>query len=152
MTTSTISCPKCGGTGNIKHFRHVEGGVCFECYGTGVVEERAFDSSIDSSQAVDEIYSLIKRTPKGVAFAQFYVWHKSPRKESFGTGHWYSLVSIDGKETELGTNGIRVPLAEVRAAYSSLQAEGYTLITNEDYDEVFEKEVKPAFRRFRNDY
>lgn len=29
-------CPKCGGTGNIWYYGHVEGGVCFLCEGTGI--------------------------------------------------------------------------------------------------------------------
>lgn len=29
-------CPKCGGTGNIYYYAHVEGGVCFLCGGSGV--------------------------------------------------------------------------------------------------------------------
>lgn len=31
----STQCPKCGGTGRIPHFGHVEGGVCFKCNGTG---------------------------------------------------------------------------------------------------------------------
>lgn len=33
-------CPKCGGTGNIPYFGHVEGGVCFLCGGSGVHEKK----------------------------------------------------------------------------------------------------------------
>lgn len=29
-------CPKCGGTGNIWYYGHIEGGVCFLCEGTGI--------------------------------------------------------------------------------------------------------------------
>ena len=28
-------CPKCGGSGRIKAFGHIEGGVCFACKGKG---------------------------------------------------------------------------------------------------------------------
>lgn len=30
-----IGCPKCGGTGNIPYYAHVDGGTCFKCCGTG---------------------------------------------------------------------------------------------------------------------
>ena len=33
-------CPKCGGTGNIPCFSHVEDGVCFLCGGSGVHEKK----------------------------------------------------------------------------------------------------------------
>lgn len=36
---STCRCPKCGGTGRIWVFSHVEGGVCFKCDGSGVTEK-----------------------------------------------------------------------------------------------------------------
>lgn len=29
------SCPKCNGNGRIKEYGHVQGGICFECNGTG---------------------------------------------------------------------------------------------------------------------
>ena len=28
-------CPRCGGTGYMPQYNHVEGGVCFRCRGTG---------------------------------------------------------------------------------------------------------------------
>jgi len=33
--TSSPACPKCGGSGRIPEFRHVAGGECFACGGTG---------------------------------------------------------------------------------------------------------------------
>lgn len=30
------ACSKCRGTGHLPHFRHVAGGACFECDGTGI--------------------------------------------------------------------------------------------------------------------
>lgn len=30
-----LECARCGGSGKIKKFKHVEGGVCFDCNGTG---------------------------------------------------------------------------------------------------------------------
>lgn len=31
------NCPKCGGTGYIDYYSHVDGGICFKCGGSGVV-------------------------------------------------------------------------------------------------------------------
>lgn len=33
------TCPKCGGTGHIYGYDHVQGGVCFKCNGSGLVEK-----------------------------------------------------------------------------------------------------------------
>lgn len=33
--TLTIECLKCCGSGKLPNFRHIEGGVCFRCGGTG---------------------------------------------------------------------------------------------------------------------
>lgn len=32
-------CPKCGGSGNIQKYKHVEAGICFECSGSGIVTD-----------------------------------------------------------------------------------------------------------------
>lgn len=32
---SSTSCPRCGGSGYIPMYRHIEGGVCFLCRGNG---------------------------------------------------------------------------------------------------------------------
>ncbi|MBV6717188.1 hypothetical protein [Paenibacillus chitinolyticus] len=32
-----MKCPKCGGYGKITNYKHVEGGVCFLCWGTGAI-------------------------------------------------------------------------------------------------------------------
>lgn len=37
-----IQCPRCSGSGRIKAFGHVSGGVCFLCDGTGRAEVTAF--------------------------------------------------------------------------------------------------------------
>jgi len=33
-------CTRCGGTGDLPHFRHVENGVCFRCEGSGLEPSR----------------------------------------------------------------------------------------------------------------
>lgn len=32
-----VTCPKCGGSGELELYRHINAGVCFECHGKGVV-------------------------------------------------------------------------------------------------------------------
>lgn len=32
----TSQCKKCGGTGYLSHYGHVQGGVCFRCDGSGI--------------------------------------------------------------------------------------------------------------------
>lgn len=36
---SSVKCPKCYGTGNLPGFAHVANGVCFQCRGTGKINE-----------------------------------------------------------------------------------------------------------------
>lgn len=33
-----IECPRCSGTGELPHFKHVDGGVCFLCDGEKTIE------------------------------------------------------------------------------------------------------------------
>ena len=35
---SDNTCPKCGGSGYIRYYDHISGGVCFRCEGTGIYE------------------------------------------------------------------------------------------------------------------
>ena len=34
----TITCPKCGGSGVIREFAHIDNGMCYRCLGTGTIE------------------------------------------------------------------------------------------------------------------
>lgn len=38
--TTMVTCWKCGGRGVIKHLRHVDDGVCYQCEGSGECEPR----------------------------------------------------------------------------------------------------------------
>jgi len=40
-TTIRDSCPKCGGSGNLLHYRHHKSGECFKCRGKGSVMVKA---------------------------------------------------------------------------------------------------------------
>lgn len=31
--TKSVPCDRCGGTGHLPQFNHVEGGICFKCRG-----------------------------------------------------------------------------------------------------------------------
>jgi hypothetical protein len=37
-TTKRVTCPKCDGSGKLRHFMHIDNGRCFECAGVGKVE------------------------------------------------------------------------------------------------------------------
>lgn len=39
--TATVTCTRCAGAGTLAHLRHVEGGRCFQCEGTGRVTPSA---------------------------------------------------------------------------------------------------------------
>lgn len=34
----SVTCWKCGGSGNLPHYRHIDNGVCYPCKGHGVIE------------------------------------------------------------------------------------------------------------------
>jgi hypothetical protein len=36
--TNTITCNRCGGSGRLPQYNHVENGICFKCRGEGVVK------------------------------------------------------------------------------------------------------------------
>lgn len=37
-TTNRFTCPRCTGSGHLPTLRHIDGGVCFKCDGTGKVD------------------------------------------------------------------------------------------------------------------
>lgn len=40
-TSTWITCETCKGTGHLAHFAHVDGGICYECDGSGETERKA---------------------------------------------------------------------------------------------------------------
>lgn len=40
MSTANLECPKCFGSGELRHFANVHGGTCFLCVGQGAVDEK----------------------------------------------------------------------------------------------------------------
>lgn len=51
--TST-RCPKCGGTGYLKYYVHVEGGVCFRCGGTGRHDTKMLVRTVEYQSKLNE--------------------------------------------------------------------------------------------------
>lgn len=50
FTDETAYCGRCGGTGRINAFRHVEAGVCFGCDGTGGEHTRTASQQADAAR------------------------------------------------------------------------------------------------------
>lgn len=46
-------CPKCGGTGHIYGYEHVEGGRCFDCNGTGFGETKVVVRTYEYNQKLE---------------------------------------------------------------------------------------------------
>ena len=74
-------CPKCGGTGSIYYYAHVEGGVCFLCGGSGVhptqviVRRAEYQRELDAKRlerarkaapAVTRLFLSVRASPKTV--------------------------------------------------------------------------------------
>lgn len=38
-----VECKRCGGTGYINAYEHIDGGVCFACQGKGYLDDADFD-------------------------------------------------------------------------------------------------------------
>lgn len=47
-------CPKCGGTGYLNYYVHVEGGVCFLCGGTGEYDTKMLVRTVEYQNKLDE--------------------------------------------------------------------------------------------------
>lgn len=40
MSSTYITCETCKGSGHLEHFAHVDGGICYECDGSGETERK----------------------------------------------------------------------------------------------------------------
>jgi hypothetical protein len=49
-----VKCPRCGGYGKIESFKHVDNGICFECYGAGEIEQEQAEKYIISEIKHDQ--------------------------------------------------------------------------------------------------
>ena len=58
-----IECPRClGGKGEIRAFRHVQGGVCFRCKGRGYVEVKTIPKPSIAIIAIVVIVIILNKT------------------------------------------------------------------------------------------
>lgn len=57
-----IICRKCAGKGTIHNFKHVEGGICFTCQGSGI--EEVADNTTDIVKEIRENRKKEKETEK----------------------------------------------------------------------------------------
>ncbi len=71
---SSMTCPKCQGTGNIPCFSHVEAGVCFKCRGAGAVAAQAAPvaprAPVDHANTLRNLYRAAKSQGES-GWAQF---------------------------------------------------------------------------------
>jgi hypothetical protein len=104
---AALTCPKCGGTGKIESFMHIEDGDCFRCGGTGKVDkltptERGMIApppSVGSYAVVwvhgDEAGSVNTGAPS-TSFEEANWLKNRLKKEHIGTD--YYVVKFDGSE------------------------------------------------------
>lgn len=48
------TCPRCGGAGRISYYNHVEGGICFQCNGTGNYDRQEIERTPEYEQVLAE--------------------------------------------------------------------------------------------------
>lgn len=139
--TKLFTCPKCGGSGHISQFNHVEAGVCFQCRGTGKVDKLPVD--LENAGVVDVIYSMVRpcSDSRFFDFIQFYIWHDGTGKENANTGHWME-TRVDTQEVDeysyeprysdqlLAESGYHVSLEAVRTKFATARKAGYELTNN----------------------
>lgn len=113
-------CLKCNGTGYIERFKHIEGGECFECGGSGV----AFDA--------DEAVGKVKPQPKQFFYlscgAQAFCFR--PQGDSVTVKRYRGVPSGSGRVRKHSglfefTGVFEQTVAEARALWRTLTAEGY---------------------------
>lgn len=54
-------CPKCGGTGRIDCYKHVNGGLCFMCNGSGRVDRKPRTSTPRTPKTYEQKQEAIQR-------------------------------------------------------------------------------------------
>lgn len=141
-----VTCDRCGGSGWIPHFNHVEGGICFKCEGVGEVPAtyRA-KTNVDAKDAIcDSIFSLYQKLDNGVKFAQFFIWNEGTKKLDAGTGHMIGGIIEDGERQSISTK-LHSDLDTVRAKYRQLIAEGWEVIPADKHDEIFAAHVQQYY-------
>ena len=87
-------CSKCDGTGDIRAFSHIAGGVCFTCKGTGRLNVRA-------------------GLEQGAPDPRFKVWERSDCTVTYD-GSRYTVFSRDGRCVYVDHDGEAVASDGVR--------------------------------------
>ena len=133
---SLVTCEKCGGTGSLPHFMHIDNGVCWLCGGTG----KAKPSKDTPSDCAHKIVNLIRVKNDTLEMYSFYIWEADTESNWADTGHWTVLVYCmhEAKELINTQSKSHMPLAELRKCYPPAKA-GYRVMNEADYallDEV----------------
>ena len=83
-------CTKCRGAKIIPEFSHIQGGVCYQCNGTGQMSDV---QNHEQPQVCDDIFTLIRFIDGIAEVIQFFVWNQDPNKDNYGYGN-YSHLSV----------------------------------------------------------
>lgn len=89
MSGFNATCPKCQGSGTLAAFRHIQGGSCFMCKGSGVIFSRA------QATTAPPIRQRGKEVDLGLA------WMRNARIVRTGQGEFdleFEFVTDDGPE------------------------------------------------------
>jgi hypothetical protein len=74
-------CPKCGGSGNIQKYKHVESGVCFECSGSGTVtDEELLRIEKDIAKEIKKQQNKIENDKKKLIESLKKIWFNNSDK------------------------------------------------------------------------
>jgi len=68
-----VRCDRCGGRGHIPVYNHVQGGVCFQCWGSGVmtlrqpipqpnIQQDIFDMKSRQDLELEAKYDAVRKT------------------------------------------------------------------------------------------
>lgn len=141
-----ITCEKCGGSGHLPGFMHVEAGLCFRCDGTGKALPMVKRDL--NQQCCDRIFNLYKEED-GIAYhVGVWVWDAGTGKTKAGTGHWSCsmLNTRTGESMEITTSGGPdhcIELAQLREDYKGFLFNGFTLMVGADELAFIEQHMAP---------
>lgn len=80
------TCPRCAGNKYIEKFKHVEGGVCFECYGKGTVTE-------EEKNRILKVMATEKKRANTIAKNQKEKLLKSLKKQWFNNADTIYIIN-----------------------------------------------------------